>query len=109
EARRARAAAPDAAIYVLGGLAPGSGDIFAELCASPCIGSLLELAEWDAFVAQSGWRGGFALHIDTGMNRLGLDPTEAAAVASRIRLEHHGIALVMSHLACADQPEHPLN
>ena len=109
EARRARAAAPDAAIYVLGGLMPGTGPAFAEINARPVIGNLLELAEWDAFVAAAEWNGGAALHVDTGMNRLGVTPDEAAALAPRIRAENHGIALLMSHLACAQTPEHPLN
>ena len=55
------------------------------------------------------WRGGAALHVDTGMNRLGISADEAAALAPRIRAENHGITLLMSHLACADQPDHPLN
>ncbi|MGN6460512.1 MAG: alanine racemase [Pseudolabrys sp.] len=109
EARRLRAVAPQATIYVLGGLLPGTGPTFADLNISPCIGSLVELAEWDAFVAQSGGHGQFALHVDTGMNRLGLTAAEAAAMATRIRGEHHGIALLMSHFACADTPEHALN
>lgn len=109
EAKRARLAAPDADIYVLNGLMPGTGPVFAEIAARPVIGSLVELAEWDAFTLQSHWNGGFALHVDTGMNRLGISAGEAAAVASRIRSDNHGIKLLMSHLACADEPEHPLN
>jgi alanine racemase len=43
------------------------------------------------------------------MNRLGLSAEEAAAVAVRAKNPEHGIALLMTHLACADTPEHPLN
>src|SRR5665213_2772287 len=109
EARRVRNVAPDAAIYVLNGLMPNTAPTYAELRARPVIGSVLELAEWDAFVASQDWRGGAALHIDTGMNRLGISVNEAAAMAPRIRSEKHGITLVMSHLVCADEPAHPLN
>lgn len=109
EARRVRAAAPDAAIYVLGSLLPGTAAAYAGIHARPVIGSLLELAEWDAFCSGSGWQGGAALHVDTGMNRLGVSANEAAALAPRIRAENHGITLLMSHLVCAEQPEHPLN
>ena len=109
EAARARSAAPEAAIYVLNGLMPGTAPSFAKVRARPVIGSLVELAEWDAFVASSGWQGGAALHVDTGMNRLGISPNEAAALAPRIRAENHGITLLMSHLACAEMAEHPLN
>ena len=52
---------------------------------------------------------GRRLHVDTGMNRLGISVDEAAALAPRIRAENHGITLLMSHLACAEQPDHPLN
>jgi alanine racemase len=109
EARRLRSVAPDAAIYVLNGLLPNTSPVFAELNARPVIGSMVELAEWDAFCRTHDWRGGSALHIDTGMNRLGISVDEAAALAPRIRAENHGIALLMSHLACAQQSENPLN
>jgi alanine racemase len=51
-----------------------------------------------------------ALHIDTGMNRLGLRPEEAAVLTGAMdRLKHVNIVLVISHLACASEPDHPLN
>ena len=43
------------------------------------------------------------------MNRLGLSLDETAAVAARMQSENHGLTLLMSHFACADQPQHPLN
>jgi alanine racemase len=109
EARRAREVAPHQAIYVLNGLTPGTAPIFADVNARPVIGSLVELAEWDAFCTAQKWRGGAALHVDTGMNRLGITANEAAALAPRIRSENHGIMLLMSHLASSELPEHPLN
>jgi len=109
EARRVRALAREAVIYVLNGFSSAMGPGFVETYARPVISSSVELAEWDHFVAASGWTGGAALHVDTGMNRLGLTIEEAAAVASRIQLSNHGVTLLMSHLACADTPNHPLN
>jgi alanine racemase len=109
EARRVRAVAAEPAIYVLNGLMPETGPVFAEHHVRPVIGNMIELAEWDAFCATSGWRGGAALHVDTGMNRLGISVEEAAALAPRIRSETYGITLLMSHLACAELPDHPLN
>ena len=109
EARRVREVASEAAIYVLNGLIPGTPQVYADLRARPVIGSMVELAEWDAFVAMTQWRGGAALHVDTGMNRLGISATDAAALAPRIRSENHGITLLMSHLACAEDTAHPLN
>jgi alanine racemase len=109
EARRARSVASEPAIYVLNGLLPGTAGSYTDIRARPVIGSMVELAEWDAFTSANQWRGGAALHVDTGMNRLGISVDEAAALAPRIRAENHGISLLMSHLACAEQPEHPLN
>ncbi len=109
EARRVRSVAQEPAVYVLNGLLPGTASAYANINARPVIGSLVELAEWDAFCATNQWHSGAALHVDTGMNRLGVSADEAAALAPRIRAENHGITLLMSHLVCSEQPEHPLN
>jgi alanine racemase len=109
EARAARAALPSAAIYVLDGFFQNCGDAYAKLDAKPVIGDLNELAEWDVFCRRSGWAGGAAIHIDTGMNRLGLTLAEAQGIIPRINAGDHGITLVMSHLACAESLNHPLN
>jgi alanine racemase len=73
------------------------------------IGDLHELAEWDVFCRRTGWSGGAAIHIDTGMNRLGLTLVEAQGIVPRIEAGDHGISLVMSHLASAEALNHPLN
>jgi alanine racemase len=109
EARRLRAALRGQAIYVLHGALPGSGPAFAEINACPVIGSLVELAEWDRFVAGSKWHGGAAIQVDTGINRLGMSVDEVMALAPRLHKENHGFSLLMSHLACAETPAHPLN
>ena len=109
EARIVRARAKDATIYVLHGFTLQCAEAFIELAARPVINSMTELAEWDTFVADRAWQGGAALHVDTGMNRLGVSPEEAAALAPRVQTQNHGIALLLSHLACADIPDHPLN
>ena len=109
EARAARAASKSATIYVLSGCFQNCGDTFAELNCQPVIGDLNELAEWDVFCRRSGWSGGAAIHIDTGMNRLGLTPQDAHGIVPRIHAGDHGITLVMSHLVCAENPQHPLN
>ncbi len=109
EARRVRSRASAATIYVLDGFTPDWGDGFIEINARPVINSTTELAEWDAFVSARSWRGGAAFHVDTGMNRLGMTVDEGAALAPRAQTENHGIALLLSHLACAETPDHPLN
>src|SRR5580704_13698556 len=109
EAVVVRAAVPQAALYVLDGFFQNSGDAYAKIDARPVIGDLNELAEWDVFCRRSGWAGGAAIHIDTGMNRLGLTIAEAQGIIPRINAGDHGITLVMSHLACAESLNHPLN
>jgi alanine racemase len=108
EARSVRRIAPAATLYVLNGLAPGTAEAFAEADLRPVIGSLAELGEWREFRAASGWRGRAALHVDTGMNRLGLAPEQAAEIAGR-DAPLPEIVLLMSHFACAEEPGHPLN
>src|SRR3954462_1057565 len=109
EARLAREALPSADLYVLDGFFQNCGDSFAKYNCRPVIGDLSELAEWDVFCRRSGWSGGAAIHIDTGMNRLGLTLVEANGIVPRINAGDHGITLVLSPLACAENVNHPSN
>jgi alanine racemase len=107
EAKRVRRVAPNSTIYVLHGFYFGTGPAFVELNARPVINSAIELAAWDAFVTSARWAGGYALHVDTGENRLGLSVEEAAALAPRLRVLNHGITLLMSSLAGAEKADDP--
>jgi alanine racemase len=109
EARAVRDVTPTSAIYVLDGFFPGAGDQYAKYDCRPVIGDSTELAEWDAFRKTSGWDGQAAIHIDTGMNRLGFRVPEAEALLPRIRNGNHGISLVMSHLVSAELLNDPAN
>src|SRR6195256_2029347 len=109
EARVVRAAVPAAVIYTLDGFFQNTGDSYAAMDCKPVIGDLNKLAEWDVFCRRSGWTGGAAIHIDTGMNRLGLTVAEAQGIIPRINAGDHGITLVMSHLASAELLNNPLN
>lgn len=110
EAGVVRGAVPEqAAIYVLDGYFQNAGEAYARINCRPVIGDLNELAEWDVFCRRSGWNGGAALHIDTGMNRLGLTVAEAQGIIPRIHAGDHGITLVMSHLASAELLNNPTN
>jgi alanine racemase len=103
EAKVVRGAVPESAtIYALDGFFQNSGEAYAKFNCRPVIGDLNELAEWDVFCRRSGWNGGVAIHIDTGMNRLGLTIADAQAIIPRINAGDHGITLVMSHLASAE-------
>src|SRR5215470_48640 len=109
EARVVRAAVPSATLYALNGFFQNTGDAYAKFNCRPVICDLNELAEWDVFCRRSGWTGGAAIHIDTGMNRLGLTLQEAQAIIPRINAGDHGITLVMSHLASAEQLNSSVN
>jgi alanine racemase len=110
EARAARAVLPgEAALYVLNGFLQNTGEDYAEQNCRPVIGDLNELAEWDVFCRRTGWNGGAAIHIDTGMNRLGLTPAMAQGLIPRINAGDHGITLVMSHLVSAEHLNNPIN
>ena len=109
EARVVRSALPTATLYALDGFFQNSGDAYAAIDCKPVIGDLNELAEWDVFCRRSGWNGGAAIHIDTGMNRLGLTIPEAQGIIPRINAGDHGITLVMSHLASAELVNNPTN
>jgi alanine racemase len=109
EGFRLRAAVRDAIIYVLDGLLPGTADDIAEARLRPVLGSWGEIEEWAEF-RNLGGEGSAAIHVDTGMNRLGLTPAEARKLAQLPELLG-AVApdLLMSHLAAADTPDHPLN
>jgi len=102
EARSVRPAVPSATLYVLDGVFQNAADAYARIDCKPVIGDLNELAEWDVFCRRTGWSGGAAIHIDTGMNRLGLTIAEAQGLIPRINAGNHGITLVMSHLVSAE-------
>ncbi len=104
EALRARKALPDGAIvYALNGLPPGAASTCIAHNIRPVLGSVGEVGEWQANPSHTTHP--CALHVDTGMNRLGVSADEAHVLAQ----QGFAPALVMSHLACADTPEHPQN
>lgn len=87
-------------IFVLNGVTADDADHFAQAKLTPVLNSLAQIKFWDA-------RGPAALHIDTGMNRLGLGPEELPHAARA--LKNTTLALVMSHLACASDLKHEMN
>jgi alanine racemase len=109
EAIRARAAAPDAAIYVLNGLLSGTGPTYAEYDLRPVLGSREEIEEWAAFCRAQGQRFKAAIHVDTGMNRLGLTVPDGLELGGRAVLRDFEPALLMSHFVGAEESDNPLN
>jgi alanine racemase len=90
-------------IAVLNGLLPGCAADFAAGGLIPVLNDRGQIEEW--VTAGGGWQA--MLHVDTGMNRLGVPLPEIAAVANDFR----GLRwrALVSHLACADEPQHSLN
>ena len=108
EARALRALLPDPVIYVFAGLMPATAEIYRAYDLRPVLNSAEEIAEWASFCAARGEKLACAVHIDSGMNRLGLSAEEVDRVAGARELwQAMTLSLVMSHLACADEPRHP--
>lgn len=98
-------------IFVLGGvLEEHAAAACAEANLVPVLNSPQEATVWMEYWRKRGGRRPCAIHVDTGMNRLGFPVADAAELAVAIR-ESHVVTpiLIMSHLACADDPRHPKN
>ena len=101
---------PDATIYVLDGLFAGQAEFYAKLNLCPALISIEEAREWAGFGRVYGRKLPCAIHVDTGINRLGFSQTEFDALLDdAFLMEGLNVSLLMSHLACADEPSHPLN
>ncbi|WP_018873808.1 alanine racemase [Thioalkalivibrio sp. ALJ16] len=109
EARALRKAGFDGPLLVLQG-PRDAGEVRAchELGLEPAIHEAAQLDHLDTVPVRlpTVW-----VKLNTGMNRLGFDPLDAEAVARRLRAAGHGAMGLhwMTHLACADEPEHPQN
>ena len=94
---------PDPEILILSGHMRGDTDMIADLGLTPMLNSLDQITrQFEALPGQP-----FGIQLDTGMNRLGLEWAEWSAVAG-IVLDQRP-RLLISHLACADEPDHPMN
>ncbi|MFC5483847.1 alanine racemase [Microvirga aerilata] len=109
EAVRARAVAYDATIYVLNGLLPGTAPSYAEHDLRPVLGSFEEIEEWAGFCRSQNHRLKAAIHVDTGMNRLGLTVPQGLMLKDTAALQDFETALLMSHFVSAEESDNPLN
>jgi len=101
---------PHAEIIALLGALPGCEADHAHHRIVPVLNSLGDIARWQAFARTTGRPQAAWVHLDTGMNRLGLDADEARRLAEEPeRLAGLELRGWISHLACADQPDHPLS
>ena len=86
----------DVRIYVLNGIFAGEEKEFIHHTLVPCLNNNEQLALWPHPKK--------ILHVDTGLNRLGFNTTDFMALEDSLDVD-----MVMTHLACADTPEHSLN
>jgi len=111
EGIRLRAIVPaDSTVYVLHGPPPGTAADFIEHRLTPVLNDPGQVREWSAACARAGRRLAAAVQVDSGMSRMGLAPADLAALGDpRDWLAAFEPVLLMSHLACADEPAHPMN
>lgn len=94
---------PGPQINVLGGHMAGDTEMISDLDLTPMLNSIEQVTRH----LESLPGHPFGIQLDTGMNRLGMEEPEWEAVAPYV-LEI-GPELIMSHLACSDEPDHPMN
>jgi len=100
-----RASLPDAEIFVLNGLLPGEIGPYRASRLIPVLNDVGQVRTW----MEKAEGAAAAIHVDTGMNRLGLRVDEAKTIFAEPEVQAYPWRLLMSHLACADEPGHPLN
>jgi alanine racemase len=97
-------------IFVLHGAPAGVAPEVLEARLTPVLNTLADVDAWSARARSREMRVPAALHVDTGMARLGLPSDELSRLGDDpSRLDGFDLRCIMSHLACADTPEHPLN
>ena len=110
EAIEVQRLAPGAQVYVLNGVFPGAAGAMIESRTIPVLSSLPEVEEWGTMAPSRLDPLPCALHVDTGLNRLGLSARDIQQLAHNMHLlDRLDVKLVMSHLACADEPGHLKN
>lgn len=93
----------EADIFVFSGHMAGDTELLKTANLIPLLNAPEQVARHFSDAAGSA----FGVQLDTGMNRLGIEPGDWAALSSEMMIA--GPRLVTSHLACADEPDHPMN
>ncbi len=97
-----RVLGPGPEIFVFSGHMEGDGPLLADADLVPLVNSPEQLRRHVATLPGHP----FGLQLDSGMNRLGIEPEEIGLLRAALP---GAPRLVMSHLACADEPDHPMN
>lgn len=99
----------DASISVLNGLLPGTEAIYQDYGLTPVLNDLGQVTLWSKRATAEAAALAAFLQIDTGMHRMGMDVGEfRTLLAEPERLAGIDVSALMSHLACADDGDHPL-
>jgi alanine racemase len=94
--------ADDEDIFLFDGVAGAAPRELAAARLIPVLNSLVDFEAWAG-------AGPAAVQIDTGMCRLGLEPRDIVALRQSGGAPETDIRYVLTHLACADEPEHMMN
>lgn len=87
-------------IFVFGGHMAGDTAIIAGSDLTPLLNAPEQIARHQSALPGQP----YGVQLDTGMHRLGLQPADWVALKDGLRP-----TLIMSHLACADEPDHAQN
>ena len=90
-------------IYIFSGHMVGDTELIRNYNLIPLINSIEQLSRQSQLLKEKK----FGVQLDTGMNRLGIEPMEWETV-KEFTLSLNPV-LIMSHLACADEPGHKMN
>ena len=110
EGAAVRLLVPDVAIYVLCGLFKGEAAFYEQSALIPVLAQLDEVDEWSRHCRDRGTRLAAALHVETGINRLGIGPQELTQLVGRPAWrDAFDLKLLVSHLARADERREAMN
>lgn len=110
EAVALRTVVPDHPVFALNGTVPGIERSFVEHDVVPVLNDLSQIERWNALARQLGRRLPAAIHLDTGMNRLGLSRGEIERLARQPELlDATVVRLWISHLACSEIADSRMN
>ena len=101
EGEAVRSVCRDATIYVFSGYMPADAEVYRDSQLVPLLNSP---AQWQQWHADMGSRA-FGVQLDSGMNRLGFEADEFSKIAN----DAQQAQLLVSHLACSDEPQHAMN
>lgn len=101
---------PQSTIYVLHGAMPGAAADLAAMNLIPVCNHLGQLVEWSEYARTIGKKLPVVLHVDSGLNRLGMPLSEVQQInADPSLLASLDLRLIMSHLAIPALASHPMN